>query len=122
MIRGVRGATTVKHNNAEEMVDTTKELIAEMINKNNVRPEDVAQVLISVTEDLDATFPAKALRLITGWAYVPVMCMREIPVPNSLAKCIRIMMTVETSLAQDQVQHVYLHGAEVLRPDLKNKG
>lgn len=118
MIRGIRGAITVKENDANEMVANTKILLDEIIKRNNIVPENVAQVLISVTDDLDAVFPAQALRLLDGWTYVPVTCMREIPVVNSLEKCIRIMMTVETDIPQDQIEHIYLEGAVVLRPDL----
>ncbi|WP_458412694.1 chorismate mutase [Schinkia sp. CFF1] len=118
MIRGIRGAITVKENDAEEMINNTKRLLEEMIEKNAVVPENVAQVLISVTEDLDAVFPARAMRLLDGWTYVPVMDMCEIPVVNSLKKCIRIMMTVETDIPQNQIEHIYLEGATVLRPDL----
>ncbi len=118
MIRGIRGAITVKENDADEMVANTKILLDEMIKKNEIVPENVAQVLISTTEDLDAVFPARAMRMLDGWTYVPVMCMREIPVVNSLEKCIRIMMTVETDIPQDQIEHIYLEGAVVLRPDL----
>ncbi|KEF40540.1 chorismate mutase [Schinkia azotoformans MEV2011] len=118
MIRGIRGAITVKENNANEMVANTKILLDEMIEKNEIVPENVVQVLITATEDLDAVFPARAMRMLDGWTYVPVMCMREIPVVNSLEKCIRIMMTVETDIPQDQIDHIYLEGAVVLRPDL----
>lgn len=118
MIRGIRGATTVKQNDANEMIENTKKLLDEMILKNKIVPENVAQVLISVTNDLDAVFPARAMRLLDGWTYIPVMCTREVPVVNSLEKCIRIMMTVETDIPQDQIEHVYLEGAIVLRPDL----
>lgn len=118
MIRGIRGAITVKENDANEMVENTKILLDEMIKMNEIVPENVAQVLISVTDDLDAVFPAKAMRLLDGWTYVPVTCMREIPVVNSLEKCIRILMTVETAIPQDLIKHVYLEGATVLRPDL----
>lgn len=118
MIRGVRGAITVNENDANEMVESTKSLLEEMIKLNDIVPENVAQVLMSVTNDLDAVFPAKAMRLLDGWNYVPVMCMSEIPVVNSLQKCIRIMMTIETDKRQDQIEHVYLKDAVVLRPDL----
>jgi chorismate mutase len=118
LIRGIRGAITVNENDANEMVENTKILLDEMIEKNEIVPENVAQVLISVTDDLDAVFPAKAMRLLDGWTYVPVTCMREIPVVNSLRKCIRILMTVETDIPQDQIKHIYLEGATVLRPDL----
>ncbi|KKI88786.1 chorismate mutase [Bacillus sp. SA1-12] len=118
MIRGIRGATTVNENEEAVILKATEELIHEMIQKNNIEPENVAQVIMTVTEDLTATFPAKALRSLEGWKYVPVMCMLEIPVPNSLPKCIRIMMTVETSEKQKNINHVYLAEAVKLRPDL----
>jgi chorismate mutase len=120
MIRGVRGATTVGVNNEGEILSATEELIEKLIEINQIQPESVASVLISTTEDIDAAFPAKALRKFTGWTYVPVMCMREIPVPNSLQQCIRIMMHVNTTQSQEAIQHVYLRGAKVLRPDLGN--
>jgi chorismate mutase len=91
-----------------------------MIRENNINPEDVAQVIMTVTEDLTATFPAKALRTLNGWMYVPVMCMTEIPVPNSLEKCIRVMMTVQTDVKQEHIHHVYLGEAVKLRPDLSH--
>jgi chorismate mutase len=118
LIRGIRGATTVNENDEAVMLKATEELIHEMICKNNIQPEDVAQVIMTVTDDLTATFPAKALRTLKGWMYVPVMCMQEIPVPNSLEKCIRIMMTVETIEKQENIHHVYLGNAVKLRPDL----
>ncbi len=95
--------------------------LKKMVEVNQVKPEDIASVLISVTPDLNATFPAKALRLIDGWKYVPVMCMPEINVPGSLAQCIRVMMTVNTSLNQEEVEHIYLNEAIKLRPDLLGK-
>lgn len=118
MIRGIRGATTVNENEETVILQATDELVHEMIRQNEIKPEDVAQVIITVTEDLTATFPAKVLRTIEGWTYVPVMCMLEVPVPNSLKRCVRIMMTVQTNAKQEQVHHVYLREAIKLRPDL----
>lgn len=118
MIRGLRGATTVQENDAEEIINETKIMMEEMVAVNNVKPEDIASVLISVTPDINATFPAKALRLIDGWKYVPVMCMPEINVPGSLPRCIRVMMTVNTQVKQHEMEHIYLNEAVKLRPDL----
>lgn len=118
MIRGVRGAITVKEDNEAELVSATEKLIRQMIEENQITADQVASILFTVTDDLKATFPAKAVRLIDGWRYVPVMCMQEIPVPDSLKKCIRVMMHVNTNTAQEDIMHVYLEGAEVLRPDL----
>jgi chorismate mutase len=120
MIRGVRGATTVTANSEEAIIAATEELFAKLIEVNQIQPDSVASVFVSTTEDVDAAFPAKALRKFQGWTYVPVMCMREMPVPNSLKMCIRIMMHVNTSVTQEKIVHVYLNDAQVLRPDLNN--
>jgi len=120
MIRGVRGATTVSNNTEEAILAETEKLLAQMISQNDIQPESVASIFISTTEDINATFPAKAVRKFAGWTYVPVMCMQEIPVPNSLEKCVRIMMHMNTEKAQTDIIHVYLRGATVLRPDLSS--
>ncbi|MGG1675142.1 chorismate mutase [Neobacillus sp. NRS-1170] len=120
MFRGVRGATTVTANTEEAIVTATEELLAKIIEVNQIQPDTVASVFISTTEDVTAAFPAKAMRKFEGWTYVPVMCMREIPVPNSLKMCIRVMMHVNTNQNQKDIFHVYLNEAKVLRPDLDN--
>ena len=118
MIRGIRGATTVLHNEEEEMLKNAKELAQEIVLKNNVQPENISHVFLSVTNDLNATFPAKSLRELPGWSYVPVMCMSEIDVPDGLEKCIRIMMVVNTKQEQEDIKHIFLNEAVKLRPDL----
>ncbi|WP_082233994.1 chorismate mutase [Halobacillus massiliensis] len=120
MNRGIRGATTVEKNDAEEIVTRSYELVRDMVHQNDVNPKDVVSVFFTVTNDLNAAFPAKSLRKLEGWTYVPVMCMTEIPVPESLGMCIRVMMTVNTERDQDKVEHIYHHEAIALRPDLKN--
>lgn len=121
MIRGVRGATTVPENEEQQIIANTKILIEEMVYKNNINESNISHVLISVTKDINAGFPAKALRQFPGWTFVPVMCMKEIDVPNSLELCIRIMMVINTDLGQQAMQHVYQNEAIKLRPDLIEK-
>ncbi len=75
----------------------------------------------TVTDDINAAFPAKVARELPGWSHVPVMCMREIDVPNSLEKCIRVMLLAKTDLAQKEVIHIFLNDAVKLRPDLINE-
>ncbi|OMF56391.1 chorismate mutase [Paenibacillus sp. FSL R5-0490] len=118
MIRGVRGAVTVGKNCEAEILEATELLIRQMIQENKILSENVASVFISVTEELTAAFPAKAIRSIEGWTYVPVMCMKEIPVEGSLPNCIRLMMHVNTDAPQQNIRHIYLRGAIKLRPDL----
>lgn len=118
MTRGIRGATTVKNNEEKDIINNTKRLIESMVDKNDIKMESISHIFISATKDLNATFPAKALRGIPGSTYVPVMCMREIDVPGSLSKCIRVMMVVNTNKKQTEMQHVFHNDAIKLRPEL----
>ncbi len=120
MIRGVRGATSVRANQAEEIVERSFQLMKEIVNVNHIKPEHVVSVYFTATEDLNDAFPAKSLRKLEGWTHVPVMCMREINVPNSLTRCIRVMVTVQTDKNQKEIQHIYHHEAKQLRPDLQS--
>jgi len=113
--RGIRGATTVDHNEQAEILGATGELLLLMMSKNGLLVEDIASVIFTVTEDLDAVFPAQAARQI-GWNEVALMCMREIPVPDSLGKCIRVLLHVNTTRSASEIQHVYLREAVSLRP------
>lgn len=116
--RGIRGAVTVDANTPAAILDATAELLQRMVRSNEVDVDDIAGVVFTVTPDLDAAFPAEAGRRLAGWAQVPLMCAQEIPVPGALARCIRVLMFVNTTKAIDEVQHVYLRDAERLRPDL----
>jgi chorismate mutase len=118
VIRGIRGATTIAENQETEILSATEELMQEIAARNAIAPGDISHVIITVTEDINATFPARALRDLSGYTYVPVMCAREIPVPGSLPLCIRLMVTADVSLEQHEIKHVYLNEAEKLRPDL----
>ncbi|MFB4163415.1 chorismate mutase [Alteribacillus sp. JSM 102045] len=119
MIRGVRGAITIDKNQQDDIVTSTKKLLEEMIAANKLVPENVSQIWFTVTSDINAAFPAKAIRLLEGWEFVPVMCAQEIPVPGSLPLCIRIMLSAEINTKQEDVQHIYLRNAKELRPDLE---
>jgi chorismate mutase len=120
MLRGVRGATTVSKDDEQEIFTAVEKLLTEMIAANDINPEKVASVFISVTDDIRAAFPAKPLREFAGWTYVPVVCMQEIPVQNSLPLCIRVMLHLNTDQSQQEIIHIYQGNATVLRPDLKN--
>lgn len=117
-IRGVRGATTVSADHPQEILDATHELIEAIFAANpGMISEDIASALFTVTDDLNSTFPAQAARQM-GWSLVPMMCAREIPVPGSLPRAIRVLVHWNTEKAQNQVTHVYLREAVKLRPDL----
>jgi chorismate mutase len=117
-IRGIRGATTVAADEPELILQATRELLEEILAENEgMAPEDVASAIFTVTDDLASTFPAQGARQM-GWGLVPMLCAREIPVPNSLPRVIRVLVHWNTDLPQDQITHVYLREAVKLRPDL----
>lgn len=119
--RGIRGAITVDANEEGLILDATIVLLNEIVAVNDVKPEDIACVYVTVTQDLDATFPARAIRQMAGWELVPLMCALEIPVKGSLERCVRLMVLVNTDAGQADIRHVYLGGAQALRPDLSVK-
>jgi chorismate mutase len=120
-IRGVRGATTIDRDERENVLSATHELLAEIFIANpELKTEDIASAFFTVTEDIASAFPAFAARQI-GWDQVPMICSREIPVPDSLLLCIRVLIHWNTSKGQNEVRHVYLRNAEKLRPDINTK-
>lgn len=123
-VRGIRGATTAPANTKSDIVARTREMLETLVRLNDISAEDIASAIFSVTDDLNAEFPAVAARQL-GWIYTPLFCTTEIPVQGSLKSCIRVLLHVNSELSQQEMKHVYLHDAEKLRPDLstasKNK-
>jgi chorismate mutase len=116
-IRGIRGATTVAADDADLILQATRELLEEILAANEtMRPEDIASAFFTVTDDLASTFPAQAARQM-GWDLVPMLCAREIPVPGSLPRVIRVLVHWNTDISQNKITHVYLRNAVQLRPD-----
>ena len=117
--RGVRGATTVSNNDAEEILTATRELLETILLYNEMKPEAIATIYFSTTLDLNATFPAVAARQI-GFNDTALLCGHEMVVPNSLPLCIRVMMHWNTTKTQKEIVNVYLRKAKKLRPDRTN--
>jgi chorismate mutase len=117
--RGVRGATTVEHNDREEILAATRQLLALMVRRNGIDRHDCASAIFTTTPDLDAEFPALAARQL-GWLDVPLLCGHELSVPGSLARCIRVLVHWNTDRAQNEIEHIYIRDAVRLRPDLSN--
>ena len=118
--RGIRGAITVSANTREEILDATQELLQALVLANGIQKDDVACAILTTTPDLNAEFPALAARRI-GWTETALLCGHEMEVPGSLNKCIRILIMLNTEKAAKDMVHVYLRGAEILRPDVVNK-
>ena len=119
-MRGIRGAITVEKNSKDEIHAAARELVAEILNRNQIATEDIGAAIFSMTEDLTAAFPTAGVRKISGFEFVPLFDARQLAIDGSLEKCIRVLLLVETEKSQREIQHDYLRGAEKLRPDLKN--
>ncbi len=117
-VRGIRGATVTIADQPEAILTATKELLEAILRANpSLQNADIASIFFTVSEDLASAYPAQAAREL-GWGEVPLLCAREIPVPDSLPKCIRVLLHWNTELPQHAIQHVYLGAASELRPDL----
>lgn len=114
--RGIRGATTVEDDSEEAILAATRELLVGMIKFNGIQPQDVGSVIFTTTTDLNAQYPAVAARQL-GWHEVPLLCAHEMSVPNSLEKCLRILIMWNTTKTQSEIRHVYLKEAASLRPE-----
>ena len=118
MLRGIRGATAIETDQPEAILQATRELLEKILQANpSLHPADIASAFFTVTPDLHSAYPARAARDI-GWELVPMLCAHEIPVPSGLPFCIRVLIHWNTDLPTEAVQHVYLHQAASLRPDL----
>lgn len=115
--RGVRGATTSPDNTPQGILAVTRELLQALVQANGIAADDVGAAIFTVTADLDAAFPARAARDL-GWDHVPLLDACEVPVPGSLPRCIRVLLLWNTDRAPREIVHLYLRGANVLRPDL----
>ncbi len=120
IVRGIRGATTVARDEPGLILDATEQLLREIVQRNDFVPDQIASALFTVTPDLVSEFPAAAARRM-GWTLVPLLNFTEIGVPGRLERCIRVLVHINCDLAQDRIQHVYLEGATVLRPDLTGR-
>jgi chorismate mutase len=117
-IRGVRGAVNVSVDEPEEVIRATKDLLGAILDANpSLFPEDLASVLFTTTPDLSSAYPAKAARAM-GWTLVPLLCLQEMSVVDSMPRVIRVLLHWNTEVRQGSVTHIYLGETTELRPDL----
>ncbi len=116
-LHALRGAISVERDDAEEILDATTELMREIMDRNVLSPEQVVSCIFTVTDDLTAEFPAVAARAL-GFEQVPLLCAREIPVPGSLRRVIRVLIHYYAD-GDHEARHVYLREAATLREDLQ---
>ena len=114
-VRALRGAITVEQNDAGQILDAAGERVGALMERNALGPDDIVSCIFTCTGDLDAEFPAVAARRL-GLNSVPLLCGREMDVPGSMPRVIRILMH---AYPPGEVQHVYLREAKALRADLE---
>lgn len=112
--KGIRGAITVDENSPEAIGAATIRLLKEMLNRNKIETDMISHVIFTLTNDLNADFPAKYARINLKWKDVPMMCFHELDVPNSLEKCLRVLIVVNCG-DSFVPEFVYLDDAKVLR-------
>jgi len=114
--RGLRGATTARANTPEAIHAAARELLARLIEANDLQVDDVASVIFTASPDLTAAYPAAAAREM-GWHDVALLGAQEMDVQSGVGRCIRILIHWNTEKAAHELIHVYLNGATALRPD-----
>lgn len=122
-VRGIRGATTVEADSADEIVAATGELLEALIGANEILPADIAGVWFTTTRDLSAEFPAIAARKL-GWTEVPMLCGHEMEVdpanPRSIPMCIRVLVLLNTDKPAAAMHFAYQRRAENIKADLED--
>jgi chorismate mutase len=113
----LRGATSVNRNDAQDILDATTELMKAIMERNELVPENVVSCIFTATNDLNAEFPAVAARAV-GFDRIPLLCAREIAVPRSLPRVIRVLIHYYAEDGHSS-KHVYLGDAGALRTDLQ---
>ena len=116
--RGIRGAITIESDTPAQIREATIELVTEILEKNEIRTDDISHVIFTLTKDLKSDFPAKFARESLHFENVPMMCFNELSVDGSLEKCLRALVVVNTEKSQEDIKHIYLKGAKILRTDL----
>lgn len=116
-VRGVRGATTVEQDTADDIITATAELIDEMMARNGLVKDDLVTIIFTCTPDLRSEFPAAAARKI-GISDIPLLCATELDIRGAVPRVIRILMHVYTTRSVTEIRHVYLRDAKPLRTDL----
>jgi chorismate mutase len=116
-VRAIRGATQLEVDERGHLLERSAELVRAVLEANDLESGDLISILFTVTPDLHSEFPAVAGRQM-GLTDVPLMCMQEIDVPHALPRVVRMMVHADSPRSREKIQHVYLHGAVSLRPDL----
>ncbi len=114
MVKAVRGAVMVENTETSIRRWVTR-LLSGIVETNDLAEPDIISVIFSQTIDIDALNPATALRSI-GFSSVPLFCTQEPRIVGAPTGLVRVLVTCNTD--REQLDPVYLNGAERLRKDL----
>jgi len=117
-LRAARGAIRVPSDESHALLGSTERLLSAVLQRNEIEPEDLVSIMFTATEDLRSAFPAEAARRM-GLGLVPLMCAQEISVEGSMSSVVRVLLHFHSERTLDEVEHVYLDGAESLRDDVR---
>lgn len=118
MLRGLRGAITVKENSQKEIWHAAQLLVTELMSVNQIHPDTIGAVIFSMTQDLTAAFPTAGVRQLPAFQYLPLFDTIEPNIEGSMPMCIRVLVLADIEKSLREVCHVYLEDAKQLRPDL----
>ena len=116
-VRALRGATTLDVDEREHLFARTQELVAAMLERNELTEDDLISIVFTATDDVHSAYPAEAARE-AGITHVPLLCTRELDIDGGIARCIRVLLHAYTPRTARELRHVYLHDARQLRTDL----
>lgn len=120
-MQGIRGAITVENDTKEEVLRAVQEMLRTILTENSITSEDIGAAIFSATDDIKSLFPAFAARQLPGWNLVPLFDAQQLYIENSIRKCIRVLLLVNTDKTQKEIKHIYLGRAAVLRTDINKK-
>ncbi|MBX9928457.1 MAG: chorismate mutase [Gemmatimonadaceae bacterium] len=112
-LTAIRGAITVTHDDATELLAATTELLQAIVRENALAPDQLISAVFTATADLTAVAPARAAREL-GWTELPMLCAQEMAVAGALPRCVRVLLHVQ---GVPSPRHCYLRGAVALRED-----
>lgn len=115
----IRGANTVDTNDAELIKVACVEMVKKIVDENQINKDDIVMVFLTMTSDLTAYNAASAIRVGLGWNDVPFFTSQEPNIDGMLARCIRVLIQYKTPKSKNEIKHIYLGKAALLRPDLK---
>ncbi|MEF9990601.1 MAG: chorismate mutase [Romboutsia sp.] len=117
-VLAIRGATTVSSNTKEDILNETTILIKSMIKANNLIIDDIISMCFTMTNDLDAVYASVAVREGLNICDIPLLNFEEKYIKDSLKKCVRVMVYINTKKTRKDMKHIYLNEAKKLRVDI----